>query len=129
LLYEREGFARVLELGEAWQELTSLPLPLGGNVISRALGPELVAEVSGLLRESIRYALTHRDEALSALLSAETRPGVPRERPLFDRYLAMYANQDTLDYGEIGRRAIQDMLDRGHVAGLIPHRTLAEFAP
>jgi 1,4-dihydroxy-6-naphthoate synthase len=129
LLYEREGFARVLELGEAWQELTSLPLPLGGNVISRALGPELIAEVSGLLRESIRYALTHRDEALSALLSAETRPGVPRERALFDRYLAMYANRDTLDYGEVGRRAIQDMLDRGHVAGLIPHRTLAEFAP
>ena len=129
LLYEREGFARVLELGEAWQELTSLPLPLGGNVISRALGPELIAEVSALLRESIRYALTHRDEALSALLSAETRPGVPRERSLFDRYLAMYANRDTLDYGEVGRRAIQDMLDRGHVAGLIPHRTLAEFAP
>jgi 1,4-dihydroxy-6-naphthoate synthase len=129
LLYEREGFARVLELGEAWQELTSLPLPLGGNVISRALGPELIAEVSALLRESIRYALTHRDEALSALLSAETRPGVPRERALFDRYLAMYANRDTLDYGEVGRRAIQDMLDRGHVAGLIPHRTLAEFAP
>ena len=93
LLYEREGFARVLELGEAWQELTSLPLPLGGNVISRALGPELIAEVSALLRESIRYALAHRDEALSALLSAETRPGVPRERALFDRYLAMYANR------------------------------------
>jgi 1,4-dihydroxy-6-naphthoate synthase len=129
LLYEREGFARVLELGEAWQELTSLPLPLGGNVIARSLGPELIAEVSALLRESIRYALTHRDEALSALLSAETRPGVPRERALFDRYLAMYANRDTLDYGELGRRAIQDLLDRGHAAGLIPHHTEAEFAP
>jgi 1,4-dihydroxy-6-naphthoate synthase len=129
LLYEREGLHRVLELGEAWQALTSLPLPLGGNVISRALGPDLIAQVSTLLRASIQYALTHRDEALSALLAAENRPGVPRERPLFDRYLAMYANQDTLDYGELGRRAIQDLLDRGHAAGIIPHRALAEFAP
>jgi 1,4-dihydroxy-6-naphthoate synthase len=129
LLYEREGLSRVLELGEAWQALTSLPLPLGGNVISRALGPELIAQVSGLLRESIRYALTHRDEALAALLASESRPGVPRERALFDRYLSMYANQDTLDYGDVGRRAIQDLLDRGHKAGIIPQRVLADFAP
>jgi 1,4-dihydroxy-6-naphthoate synthase len=129
LLYEREGFTRALELGEAWQSLTGLPLPLGGNVIARALGPELIGEVSALLRESIHYALTHRDQALSALLDAEIRPGVPRERALFDRYLAMYANQDTLDYGEVGRRAIQDMLDRGYSAGIIPQRVLAEFAP
>ena len=129
LLYEREGLSRVLELGEAWQALTALPLPLGGNVIARNLGPELVAEVSAILRESIRYALAHRDEALAALLAHESRPGVPRELPLFDRYLAMYANQDTLDYGAIGRRAIQDLLDRGHAAGIIPHRTRAEFAP
>jgi 1,4-dihydroxy-6-naphthoate synthase len=129
LLYEREGFARVLELGEAWQALTALPLPLGGNVIARALGDDLIAKVSGLLRQSIAYALEHRDEALSALLAGEQRPGVPRERDLFDRYLAMYANQDTLDYGERGRRSIQDLLDRGHAAGVIPHGCLAEFAP
>ncbi|HEX4353490.1 MAG TPA: MqnA/MqnD/SBP family protein [Polyangiales bacterium] len=129
LLYEREGFSRALELGEAWKAMTGLPLPLGGNVIARALGPELIAEVSSLLRESIRYALTHRDEALSSLLANESRPGVPRERALFDRYLSMYANQDTLDYGELGRRAIQDLFDRGHKAGIIPHPVLAEFAP
>jgi 1,4-dihydroxy-6-naphthoate synthase len=129
LLYEREGFSRALELGEAWKAMTGLPLPLGGNVIARALGPELIAEVSSLLRESIRYALTHRDEALSSLLANESRPGVPRERALFDRYLSMYANQDTLDYGELGRRAIQDLFDRGHEAGIIPHPVLAEFAP
>ena len=129
LLYEREGLSRVLELGESWQALTGLPLPLGGNVISRALGPELIAQVSGVLRESIRYALTHREDALRALLESESRPGVPRERALFDRYLSMYANQDTLDYGELGRRAIQDLLDRGHQAGIIPHRVQAEFAP
>jgi 1,4-dihydroxy-6-naphthoate synthase len=129
LLYEREGLQCALELGEAWRELTGLPLPLGGNVIARSLGAPLIAEVSGLLRGSIRYALEHREDALTALLAAETRPGVPRERALFDRYLGMYANQDTLDYGVEGRRAIQDLLDRGHAAGIIPQRVVAEFAP
>lgn len=129
LLYEREGFARVLELGEAWQRLTGLSLPLGGNVIARSLGPQVISEVSAILRESIRYALEHRDEVLRDLVSVESRPAVPREHALFDRYLAMYANQDTLDYGELGRRAIVDLLDRGTAAGLIPHRVQVEFAP
>ncbi len=129
LLYEREGLSRVLELGEAWQALAGLPLPLGGNVIARALGPQVIAEVSAILRDSIRYALEHRDEVLSHLLSVEERPGVPRERALFDRYLAMYANQDTLDYGELGRRAIVDLMERGAAAGIIPHRVNVEFAP
>ena len=129
LLYEHEGFHRVLELGEAWQALTGLPLPLGGNVIAKSLGPTLIAKVSSLLRESIRHALEHRDEVLSWLIANETRPGVPRDRAMFDRYLAMYANQDTLDYGTVGRRAIQDLLDRGSAAGIIPHRVEVEFAP
>jgi 1,4-dihydroxy-6-naphthoate synthase len=129
LLYEREGLARVCELGEAWQALTGLPLPLGGNVIARALGEERIALVSQVLRESIRWALEHRDDVLGALLSAEQRPGVPRDRALFDRYLGMYANQDTLDYGATGRRAIVELLDRGHRAGIIPHAVTVEFAP
>ena len=129
LLYEGEGFHRVLELGEAWQTLTGLPLPLGGNVIAKSLGPALIAQVSSLLRESIRYALEHREEVLSWLVANETRPGVPRDRSMFDRYLAMYANQDTLDYGAAGRRAIQDLLDRGTAAGIIPHPVQVEFAP
>lgn len=128
LLYEREGLSRVLELGEAWQALTGLPLPLGGNVIAKSLGAD-IPRVSALLRESIRYALEHRDEALEALLATETRPGVPRDRAMFDKYLGMYANQDTLDYGEQGREAIQDLLDRGHAAGIIPQRVVAEFSP
>jgi 1,4-dihydroxy-6-naphthoate synthase len=129
LLYEREGLHRALDIGEAWQVLTGLPLPLGGNVIARSLGPELIARVSDVLRESIRYALEHRDEVLQALVGAETREGVPREPALFDRYLAMYANQDTLDYGVAGRRAIADLLDRGHAAGIIPHAVTVEYAP
>lgn len=129
LLYEREGLARVCEIGEAWHAQTGLPLPLGGNVIARALGAERIALVSDVLRESIRWALEHRDEVLSALLSSEQRPGVPRDRAMFDRYLAMYANQDTLDYGIEGRRAIVELLARGHGAGIIPHAVDVEFAP
>lgn len=128
LLYEREGLQRVAELGESWQAMTGLPLPLGGNAIKRSLGAETIALVSSVLRESIRWALEHRDEVLADLVGHETRAGVPRERALFDRYLAMYANDDTLDYGELGRRAIQELLDRGHAAGIIPTRVPVEYS-
>lgn len=128
LLYEREGLHCALDLGEAWQRRHGLPLPLGGNVIARALGPELIERTSAVLRESIRYGLEHRDEVLAALVRGETREGVPRDPALFDRYLAMYANQDTLDYGELGRRAIVDLLERGHAAGIIPHAVPVEFS-
>jgi 1,4-dihydroxy-6-naphthoate synthase len=129
LLYEQEGFARVCELGEAWHALTRLPLPLGGNVIRRALGAERIAHVSAVLRASIAWALAHREEVLQALIAAEQRAAVPRDRALFDRYLAMYANQDTLDYGPEGRRAIAELFRRGHAAGVIPHAVVPEYAP
>jgi 1,4-dihydroxy-6-naphthoate synthase len=129
LLYEAEGLHRVLELGEAWHALTGLPLPLGGNVIRRGLGAARIAQVSALLRRSIAWALDNREEVLQALLATETRPGVPRDRALFDRYLSMYANADTLDYGPDGRRAIQELFDRGHAAGILPGRVVADFAP
>jgi 1,4-dihydroxy-6-naphthoate synthase len=129
LLYEAEGFARVCELGEAWRALTGLPLPLGGNVIRRALGPECIAQVSSVLRASIAWALAHREEVLQALIAAEQRAAVPRDRALFDRYLSMYANQDTLDYGPQGRRAIAELFRRGHAAGVIPHPVEPEYAP
>lgn len=129
LLYERESLFCALDLGEAWQRRHGLPLPLGGNVIAKSLGPELIARTSDVLRESIRYALEHRDEVLAALVGNETREGVPRDPALFDRYLAMYANHDTLDYGQVGRRAIEDLLERGHAAGIIPQRPVVEFAP
>jgi 1,4-dihydroxy-6-naphthoate synthase len=129
LLYEREGLKLALDIGEAWQQLTGLPLPLGGNVIARSLGPELIAKVSDVLRESIRYALENRDEVLAALVGSETREGVPKEPALFDRYLSMYANQDTLDYGEIGRKAIAELYERAFEGGLIPERVNVEYAP
>ncbi|MDD9934407.1 MAG: hypothetical protein OXT09_12435 [Myxococcales bacterium] len=129
LLYESEGFERVVEIGEAWTAETGLPLPLGGNAIARSLGDDRIALISDVLRESIRWALDHRDEVLEALLQAEHREGVPRDRALFDRYLGMYANADTLDYGPDGRRAIEELMRRGHEAGIIPHPIRVEFAP
>ena len=129
LLYESEGFERVVEIGEAWTAETGLPLPLGGNAIARSLGDDRIALISDVLRESIRWALDHRDEVLEALLRAEHREGVPRDRALFDRYLGMYANADTLDYGPDGRRAIEELMRRGHEAGIIPHPIRVEFAP
>ena len=128
-LYEREGLHRVLDIGEAWQTLTALPLPLGGNVIRKDLGAETIARVSAVLRDSIAYALAHRDEVIAWLVASETREGVPRDAAMIDRYLGMYANADTLDYGAIGRTAIVDLLARGHAAGLIPHAVTVEFAP
>lgn len=129
LLFEREGLHAVLDLGEGWQRLTGLPLPLGGNVIRRDLGEARIQRISAVLRESIRWALAHRDEMIDALMAAEHREGVPRDRAMFDRYLAMYANEDTLDYGPDCRRAIVELMERGHAAGIIPHRVQVDFAP
>jgi 1,4-dihydroxy-6-naphthoate synthase len=120
LTYEREGFARVAEIGHAWEHLTSgLPLPLGGNAIRRALGEEAIADVSSLLREGIRYSLSHRDELIEELLRAETRREVGLGREMLDRYLAMYANDDTLGYPDDARRAVEELLRRGRAAGYV----------
>lgn len=129
LLYEGWGLHAVAELGEAWHGMTGLPLPLGGNAIRRDLGTSRIAQVSRILRESIRWALEHRGHVLDELLAAEQREAVPRDRAMFDRYLAMYANADTLDYGPAGRTAIQTLLDRGHEAKVIPQQVRVEFAP
>jgi 1,4-dihydroxy-6-naphthoate synthase len=130
LTYEREGFARVLDIGEGWSGLTSgLPLPLGGNAIRRALGERVVREVSELLRDGIRYALSHRDELIDELLRSETRSAVGLDRAGLDRYLAMYANDDTLGYPEDARRAVEVLYERGRAAGLLPADAYVEWAP
>jgi 1,4-dihydroxy-6-naphthoate synthase len=123
LTYASEGFHKVLDLGEWWNDETGLQLPLGGNAIRRDLGPELIAKVSRLLRQSIQYALDHREEALEyAMRFARDMP-----EELADRFVGMYVNDVTLDYGEDGRRAVQLLLDRAHERGLIPNRVIAEF--
>ncbi|HEX7091686.1 MAG TPA: MqnA/MqnD/SBP family protein, partial [Longimicrobiales bacterium] len=100
-------------------------LPLGGNVVRRDLGPELVARISALLRESIAYALAHRAPALEHAQAY----GRGLDAAQTDEFVGMYVNQRTLDYGEDGRRAVQLFLDRGYEAGIIPHRVEVEFAP
>jgi 1,4-dihydroxy-6-naphthoate synthase len=131
LTYEAKGFSRVAEIGQAWQELTGgLPLPLGGNAIRRALGPETISQVSELLREAIRYGLSHRNELIDELLRAETRDDVGLNREMLDRYLAMYANADTLGYPDDARRAVEELLSRGRAAGYLDDTSSGvEWAP
>ncbi|HEX8796501.1 MAG TPA: MqnA/MqnD/SBP family protein [Polyangiaceae bacterium] len=130
LTYEREGLARVCDIGEAWAASSGgLPLPLGGNAIRRSLGADTVARVSRVCRASIAWALAHRDETMAALLERETRADVGLDRAMLDRYLAMYANADTLDPPADVRVAIDTLYARAHAAGLLDSTVRAEFAP
>jgi 1,4-dihydroxy-6-naphthoate synthase len=116
LTHRERGFHSVLELWRWWRELTGLPLPLGANAIRRDLPPELQTAAARALRDSIRYALEHREEALDhALRYARDLP-----RATADRFVGMYVNQRTLDLGADGRAAYQELLDRGAAAGLVP---------
>ena len=124
LTYARAGVHKVLDLGEWWQRRTGLPLPLGGNAIRRDLGPRAIAEIGALFRKSIAFGLAHRPEALTYALDFGRGIG----RPLADRFVGMYVNDFTLDYGPIGRRAIDEFLSRAHRAGAIPHSIAVEFA-
>ena len=123
LTYGNYGLARKVDLGVWWKNETGLPLPLGGNVIRRALGPEVTRRADELLRESIAYGLEHRDEALEYALNFAR--GL--DRATAEHFISMYVNQWTLDYGEPGRRAVQTLLDRGFEAGVIPQAVKAEF--
>jgi 1,4-dihydroxy-6-naphthoate synthase len=124
LTYGAEGLHLVADLGVWWaQETGGLPLPLGGNVIRRDLGDELIRRVSRLLRESIRYGLAHRAPALAH--ARHYGRGIDDDQT--DEFVGMYVNQRTLDYGPDGRRAVQLFLDRGFDAGIIPRRVKVDF--
>jgi 5,8-dihydroxy-2-naphthoate synthase len=123
LTYERSGLKRILDLGRWWHEQTGLPLPLGGNAIRRELGPELIAQVTKALRDSIQYALDHREPALAYAMQF-ARDLDPQ---MADRFVGMYVNNRTLDYGEDGRQAVVKLLDMGYKAGIIPHKPQVEF--
>lgn len=130
LTYEREGLACVCDVGAAWSDLTGgLPLPLGGNAIRRGLGPELVAKVSRLLRASIAWSLANRDEVMRELLKGDSRADLALDRALLDRYLAMYANADTLDAPPDVRRAVAELYARAGAAHLLDAVPSVEFAP
>jgi 5,8-dihydroxy-2-naphthoate synthase len=122
LTYSRAGLRKVVDLGEWWHQETGLLLPLGGNAVRRSLGPA-IRETAELLRASIQYGLDHREEALDYALQFSR--GL--DRATADRFVAMYVNERTLDYGSEGRRAVQTLLDRGFETGLIPERVEAEF--
>jgi 1,4-dihydroxy-6-naphthoate synthase len=129
LTYVQEGLAKVCDIGEEWARLTGgLPLPLGGNALRRGLGDELVTKVARLCRTSIAWALEHRDEAMDALLDRESRPGLALDRAMLDRYLAMYANADTLDPPEDVTVAIDTLYARAFEAGLLDKPFRAQLA-
>jgi 1,4-dihydroxy-6-naphthoate synthase len=123
LSYTKAGLHRVVDLGKWWQKVTGLPLPLGGNAIRRALGPALMLSVSTALRGSIQYALDHREEALAYAMQFAR----DLDSQLADKFVGMYVNERTLDYGPDGREAVRRLLDMGHKAGIIPHAANVEF--
>jgi 1,4-dihydroxy-6-naphthoate synthase len=125
LTFAGHGLRKLLDLGAWWNDETGLPLPLGGNAVRRDLGPELVARLTRLVRESVRYSLAHRGEALRYAL--EFARGM--DPAIADRFVGMWVNDMTVDCGERGRRAVQELLDRGHAAGLIPQRVAVDFVP
>ena len=123
LTYGRDGLKKILDLGVWWQEQTGLPLPLGGNAIRRSLGKDVQEVVTEALRESIRHALSHRDEALEYAMQFAR----DLDTSLANRFVGMYVNERTIDYGPDGREAIRRLLDMGYDRGVIPHRAQVEF--
>ena len=123
LTYAREGLHKIVDLGEWWHEETGLPLPLGANVIRRNLGSEKIRAITSLLKQSIQYSLDHRERGLEYAMTYAR----DMETDLADKFVGMYVNDYTLDYGESGRKAVQELLNRGHNAGVIAHKTDADF--
>ena len=117
------GLNLITDLGVWWQEKTGLPLPLGGNVVRRDLGNDVIIRVSRLLRQSIQYALDHRNAALEYAL----KYGRDLDTGLADRFVGMYVNHWTLDYGERGRAAVRELLRQGAEAGIVPALPSVDF--
>jgi 1,4-dihydroxy-6-naphthoate synthase len=125
LTYQDEGLKKIVDLGEWWSEKTGgLPLPLGGNVIRRDLGPEMITKISRMLHDSIAYGLNHRAAALDHALQY----GRGLDRSKADRFVGMYVNDLTLQYGERGRAAVQRLMDEAWAKRLIPQQVTVEFS-
>jgi len=116
LTYATFGLHLIVDLGKWWMQRTGLPLPLGGNVVRRDLGPDVCRDLARIMKASIRYSLDHREEAVRYALDF----GRGLDHQLADRFIGMYVNELTLDYGERGRAAVQRLLDEGAAAGLVP---------
>jgi 1,4-dihydroxy-6-naphthoate synthase len=125
LTYAEEGLKKIVDLGEWWADRTrGLPLPLGGNIIRRDLGREVITTLSRLLRDSIAFGLEHREEAVAYAM--QFGRGLDRART--DRFVGMYVNELTLDYGDRGREAVYRLLGDAQTAGLAPRGVTVEFA-
>ena len=123
LTYANDGLTKLLDLGQWWREQTGLPLPLGGNAIRRSLGAETLSSTTNALRDSIQHALDHREEALAYAMQFAR----DLDPTLANRFVGMYVNERTLNYGPDGREAIQKLLDMGFDRGVIPHRANVDF--
>ena len=123
LFYKELGLDKVLDLGEWWFEKTGLPLPMGGNAIKRELGDDLMKQVSRHLHRSIMYSMENREDALQYAMQF-ARDMAPE---VADRFVAMWVNELTLDYGERGKEGVRRLLDEGWKAGIIPHKVEVEF--
>jgi len=124
LFYQDLGLRKVLDLGEWWHGHTNgLPLPMGGNAIRRDLGEETIREVSKLLKESIRYSLDNREDALAYAMQFARE----MDAALADQFVGMWVNELTLDYGERGREAVRRLLSEGYERGIIPHQVDIQF--
>ncbi len=123
LTFQNQGLHLAVDMGQWWQRKTGLPLPLGGNVVRRDLGPELIARISELLKQSIRYSMEHRAEALDYALQYAR----DMDRATADKFVGMYVNDWTIDYGDRGRTAVRRLLDEAHKAGVIPSRPEVQF--
>jgi 1,4-dihydroxy-6-naphthoate synthase len=128
LIYPARGLHKVVDLGEWWQAETELPLPLGVNVIRRALGAPLVTRVSRVLRASIAWALAHRDEIIATLAQEDRGEKSLSDPRLIDHYLNLYANQDTAAIADDARRAVDALFARARVAGLVAGHVAADWS-
>jgi len=123
LTYANDGLLKLLDLGQWWRDQTGLPLPLGGNAIRRSLGAEALSSTTNALRDSIQHALDHREEALAYAMQFAR----DLDPALANRFVGMYVNERTLNYGPDGREAIRKLLDMGYDRGIIPHRANIDF--
>ena len=123
LFYPEKGLHKVIDLGIWWQEQTGSPLPLGGNAVRRALGPETGRQIAKTIRDSVSYALDHREEALNYAMQFARE----MDTELADKFISMYVNRWTLGYGEKGKQAVKELIERGTRAGLLPGPPSVEF--
>ena len=123
LFYSQLGLHKVLDLGIWWQELTGLPLPLGGNAVKRSLGPKLGLQIAQVIKDSVSYGLEHREEALNYAMQFAR----DMDTDLADKFVGMYVNKWTLGYGDRGKQAVKELIERGTKAGILPGPATVEF--